>query len=113
MDRWNYGWEDPRGYEQGVYGGGYSHEEVIAPRKPSLEEQLAQFEASSAQLQISFAQFLATQDRLYATLEAFNSQLQGSQDITAHSIEQFEHHPYQEPPFIIYKHDPSYDQVPN
>ncbi|XP_062016547.1 uncharacterized protein LOC133732961 [Rosa rugosa] len=90
----------------------YPQEQAFVPRKPSLEEQLAQLEASNAQLQASQAQCLASQARLHAKLEAFNAQLQASQETTSHSNEQLEPSLAQEPPFTIcHEQDSFFDQV--
>ncbi|PRQ59148.1 hypothetical protein RchiOBHm_Chr1g0366971 [Rosa chinensis] len=91
MDRWNYGWEDPWGYEQeSLYGGGY---QAYEPRKEFAEGLLAQLQASQALLQASQAR------------------LQASQEMLLHSNEQLKASLAQEPPFTIYEHESFFDQM--
>ncbi|XP_061995438.1 uncharacterized protein LOC133713434 [Rosa rugosa] len=75
----------------------YPHEQAYESRKPSLEELLAQLQASQAQLQ--------------AQLQASQAQLQSSQEILAHSNDQLEASLAQKPPFVIYEHESFFDQV--
>ncbi|PRQ35116.1 hypothetical protein RchiOBHm_Chr5g0076511 [Rosa chinensis] len=71
----------------------YPHEQAYESRRPSLEELLAQLQASQAHLQASQAQ------------------LQASQEMIAHSNEQLKASLAQEPPFTIYEHESLFDQV--
>ncbi|XP_040369807.1 uncharacterized protein LOC112185794 [Rosa chinensis] len=91
MNQWNYGWEDPWGYEQeSLYGGGY---QAYEPRKEFVEALLAQLQASQSLLQASQAR------------------LQASQEMLIHSNEQLKASLSQEPPFTIYEHESFFDQM--
>ena len=79
MDRWNYGWEDPRGYEQqSFYGESYQEcntyvetyplEEAYEPSKEFAEGIMAQLQASNARLQ-------ATQELAQASLTLLQTSL--------------------------------------